>query len=806
MAEMASFLTIPVPSHYFQILLQNLQPGLCPQDNFVQGTVAERFPLASGQQNVLKMVLHEDIIPKGMQDAETAAHITINVYFFGGLAEEADSTIQKGSLLALTGFQVTNSPSRKRDGHFLLQLELSRELQSAIFVLPKPAELPGKRSEGNKVELGAWPPKQRKGHFKVYTYTPLWKVQTNMVVNIYGAVKLFKPPMQSKGPDHSLVLTVVDPSAPEGLRCVLFGSLSSLPPVQHVGDIVRFHRLKVQTYCSSLQGTQMPGFSALVFDGTVGAPIVPKSTSLSFSFDAEQEKEEVSKLRSWMLQTYSTSLTRGLMDVKPHSFLNLQCQLVAIARVDLRCSLLKVWDGTLCPYIPYSPTLDNVKLKTDMELLHRSKGLTIDIMVYDDHAESASSLQPGDFLDIFNLHATQPALGLSVDQNSEDRPRIRFVLHGSSAFGRGLKVLPEHSEAAMSLSRALQAACCQNLSDPLSETLYEEVVSCTGVNGEDSAQEKTETCMERRPGHYQQRITPLTTVLSRALLGKYRVRVKVVQYLPPQMYRCVKLFCPACQTLQDIPSQKHVARCLRNLAQMCCKPDSGAEDWCEFMHMEGSPVGEAIDTRHITLRRVNMRNMEEQLVEESLLLAQGLTLAELNKLTSEFAAVIPITSSEEKMGLPSLCMPFLLQGHRRSYRCLSCSPAVGTEDFQKLTDLETIEAISVATALRLQLLRHVYILQLTLEDATGKLQAFLCKEQAERFFGGLPADLAVTDSTLQAQVQEVIDKFCPPEGTAGKRLWLDCTLKSVHVPDEAPDKRRCFHIFDMVPVDDEHDL
>uniref|UniRef100_A0A8C4R7T4 Uncharacterized protein n=1 Tax=Eptatretus burgeri TaxID=7764 RepID=A0A8C4R7T4_EPTBU len=125
---MASLLTVPVPSHYFHILLQNLQPGPCPQDSYVKGTVAERFPLASSRQNILKIVLHE-----GMQDEETPAHITINVYFFGSLAEEADSTIREADLLALTGFQVTNSPSRKKDGHFHLQLELSKEDHSVVF-------------------------------------------------------------------------------------------------------------------------------------------------------------------------------------------------------------------------------------------------------------------------------------------------------------------------------------------------------------------------------------------------------------------------------------------------------------------------------------------------------------------------------------------------------------------------------------------------------------------------------------------------------------------------------------------------
>uniref|UniRef100_A0A8C4QN24 Protection of telomeres protein 1 n=1 Tax=Eptatretus burgeri TaxID=7764 RepID=A0A8C4QN24_EPTBU len=350
-------------------------------------------------------------------------------------------------------------------------------------------------------------------------------------VNVYHGVHWAQPlTSASLFTDHCLVLTVVDPSAPEGLRCVLFGSLSSLPPVKNVGDIVRFHRLKIQTYCSYLQGIQSPGFSALVFDGTLGAPIIPKATSLSFSFNAEQENLNVSKLRSWMVQVLPTSLTRGLMNIKPHSYLNLQCQLVAVADLDPRCSLLKVWDGTLCPFTPYSPPLDNVKLKSDLELLHRSKGLTIDIMVYDDHAQCASTLQVGFFLNIFNLHVTQPALSLKMDQKSDDRPRIHFVLHGTSAFGRGLKVLPEHSFYAFRIV----------------VFFFPFLFRCSGMFAlicfRCTATDIVIT------DHYQHRITPLTIVLSRTLLGKFRVRVKVVQYLPPQMYHCVKLFCPACQT------------------------------------------------------------------------------------------------------------------------------------------------------------------------------------------------------------------------------------------------------------------
>ena len=47
--------------------------------------------------------------------------------------------------------------------------------------------------------------------------------------------------------DYCMVVTIVDPSIQQSLKCVFFQpDVKQLPQVKSVGDIVRFHRLKVR--------------------------------------------------------------------------------------------------------------------------------------------------------------------------------------------------------------------------------------------------------------------------------------------------------------------------------------------------------------------------------------------------------------------------------------------------------------------------------------------------------------------------------------------------------------------------------
>jgi protection-of-telomeres protein 1 len=112
-------------------------------------------------------------------------------------------------------------------------------------------------------------------------YTPIGSVAPDLSggeLNLYGVVSFIKDVYRTKGSDWCCTLTLVDPSWQgtadqnnDGLKCQLFADESSLPPLgTGVGDIVRLHRVKVNTYKGELQVQKSYGFSSLTFNGRVG--------------------------------------------------------------------------------------------------------------------------------------------------------------------------------------------------------------------------------------------------------------------------------------------------------------------------------------------------------------------------------------------------------------------------------------------------------------------------------------------------------------------------------------------------------
>lgn len=123
-----------------------------------------------------------------------------------------------------------------------------------------------------------------------YTYTPLNLLKEGTIANVYGVVKFFKPPYVSKGTDYCSVVTIVDQTNVK-LTCMLFsGNYEALPIIYKVGDIVRFHRLKIQVYKNELQGINCSGFASLTFEGTVGMPVTARTSSKVFSFTPQDQK------------------------------------------------------------------------------------------------------------------------------------------------------------------------------------------------------------------------------------------------------------------------------------------------------------------------------------------------------------------------------------------------------------------------------------------------------------------------------------------------------------------------------------
>lgn len=100
--------------------------------------------------------------------------------------------------------------------------------------------------------------------------------------------------------------------------------------------------LQIREYNGQMQGITSGGFASLTFDGTVGAPVVPRTSSRVYTF-IDEEQKTVEELRIWAASNISTSgSATKLSDVQPMLFFDLTCQLVGKAKVDGSSFLLKV--------------------------------------------------------------------------------------------------------------------------------------------------------------------------------------------------------------------------------------------------------------------------------------------------------------------------------------------------------------------------------------------------------------------------------------------------------------------------------
>ena len=90
----------------------------------------------------------------------------------------------------------------------------------------------------------------------VCTYAELASLYNQSTANVFGVVKYFKKPFQTRRSDYCSSLSLVDPSMPSGFKCVLFTKhKNGLPSIHAVGDIVCFRHLNIGEYKGELQGS-----------------------------------------------------------------------------------------------------------------------------------------------------------------------------------------------------------------------------------------------------------------------------------------------------------------------------------------------------------------------------------------------------------------------------------------------------------------------------------------------------------------------------------------------------------------------
>ncbi|XP_037368528.2 protection of telomeres protein 1 [Talpa occidentalis] len=757
---------------------KSLQPGCDYSKKYIQGKLALISTLTyDGKRTpVLKIELQE------LENSNSEAN-TINISFFGKLAKDCSRVFYIGDTIAVAGFTVLPaSSSTSRDGKNSLFLEVLEDLKSTVYVYVKSV----RDFSSESMSLISAP------H---YIYTPLNQLKSGMIVNVYGVVKFFKPPYLSKGTDYCSVITIVDQTNVK-LTCLLFsGNYEALPIVYKNGDIVRFHRLKIQVYKNETQGITSSGFASLTFEGTLGAPVIPRTSSKCFNFTSEDHKM-IEALRIWASTHISPSSTLvKLCDVQPMQYFDLTCQLLGKAEVDGASFLLKVWDGTRTPFPSWRVLIQDLALHGDLNHIHRLQNLTVDIVVYDNHVQVAKSLKVGSFLRIYSLHTKLQSVN---SENQATLLALEFHLHGGTSYGRGIRVLPESNSDVDQLKKVLQSAdlTASQCSDGICQAELEDSFPTVSSTGSVSLYE-VERCQQLSAtiltDHQYLEKTPLCAILKQKAPQQYRIRAKLRSYKPKRLFQSVKLYCPKCHSLQEVPHEGELDIILQEGATKA--PD---------IRLQNTPL---YDSKMWTTEDQGERNIAVHFVKNNgvlplsndcSILIEGGTLSEICKLSDKFHSIIPVKSGHEELELLDLSAPFLIQGNLHHYGCKQCSNLRPIQNLDSLVDKVSWVPSSVAEVLGIVPLEHVFVMTFTLDDGTGVVEAYLM--DSDKFFQ-IPASEILYNDDLQQSLDMIMDMFCPPGIKIDAYPWLECFIKSYTVTSGV-EQKICYQICDTTIAED----
>ncbi|XP_063498284.1 protection of telomeres protein 1 isoform X3 [Symphalangus syndactylus] len=572
-----------------------------------------------------------------------------------------------------------------------------------------------------------------------YIYTPLNQLKGGTIVNVYGVVKFFKPPYLSKGTDYCSVVTIVDQTNVK-LTCLLFsGNYEALPIIYKNGDIVRFHRLKIQVYKKETQGITSSGFASLTFEGTLGAPIIPRTSSKYFNFTTEDHKM-VEALRVWASTHMTPSWTLlKLCDVQPMQYFDLTCQLLGKAEVDGASFLLKV----------------------------------------------------GSFLRIYSLHTKLQ----SMNSENQTMLSLEFHLHGGTSYGRGIRVLPESNSDVDQLKKDLESAnlTANQHSDVICQSEPDDSFPSSGSVSLYEVERCQQLSATILTDHQYLERTPLCAILKQKAPQQYRIRAKLRSYKPRKLFQSVKLHCPKCHLLQEVPHEGDLDIIFQDGATKT--PDVKLQNTSLY-------DSKIWTTKNQKGRKVAVHFVKNNgilpLSNECLLLIEGGTLSEICKLSNKFNSVIPVRSGHEDLELLDLSAPFLIQGTIHHYGCKQCSSLRSIQNLNSLVDKTSWIPSSVAEVLGIVPLQYVFVMTFTLDDGTGVLEAYLM--DSDKFFQ-IPASEVLMDDDLQKSMDMIMDMFCPPGIKIDAYPWLECFIKSYNVTN-GTDNQICYQIFDTTVAED----
>uniref|UniRef100_A0A670Y9B4 Protection of telomeres protein 1 n=1 Tax=Pseudonaja textilis TaxID=8673 RepID=A0A670Y9B4_PSETE len=604
-----------------------------------------------------------------------------------------------------------------------------------------------------------------------YTYTFLNHLKNGSVVNLYGAVKFFKPPYLSKGTDFCTVVSIVDQSNAK-LVCSFFKAVKdALPQIYRIGDIVRFHRIKIKEFNHQMQGTSGPGFSSLTFDGNVGSPVIPRTSSKTFSF-TDEDRKTVEDLRIWVASNlFSLPPMKKLCDIQPSMFFEFTGQLIGKAKLDGSSYLLKIWDGTKCPFPSWNVFVKEEDLDGDGSLLGRLKYLTVDVVAYDNHVHVAKLLKIGQFISMYNLH-------VKTHSSENGRDVIQFLLHGGTGHGRGIAVLPENHPDIIELKK-------KENEFPL--FFYFPVGSYV-----ERCQQLSVTVLT---DHQHFDATTLNTIRMSNIPQNYRIRARLLKFEPKKLYQSIKLHCPQCNSLQEIPDRTELDSILREASATGSDSNMQSTSFCNSVVWRIENQGQ----RRVVVHFVQHEELLQD-PEDTLVFLEGGTLNEIFRFTSKFKGIIPVTSKEDSIALLDLSVPYFWEGNMQYYGCKHCSKPKAMESLGCLASKQnpSWEHTSIAQELGIVPLEYVFVMKFTLDDGTGTLDVYLLDSKT---FFRMPASKVLINNIFQENMESIMSRLCPANRTLDDFPWLECFIKSYYVQD-GTEKRLCYRIFDTTVAED----
>ncbi|KPP77294.1 protection of telomeres protein 1-like [Scleropages formosus] len=738
-----------VPAHLQRIFIPQLTLSSICTHKFVKGKVIQKCPLVDLDKDnyILKTVIQEHKpqhdVPPGLTD--------INVIFFGKLAKEFLETVQQEDVVVLTGFTIGRSPTAIKDGLHSCYLQLAGG-EAHVYVFPGSTPTPGLTTSTSTNSTGTTVSTSENPKPK-YTYTPLKDLKPGMIVNIYGVVTFFKQPFRTKGTDYCSTLKITDESSVK-IGCSVFSEkVEEHPKVFKNGDIIRLHR--VQFFNGSVNVVTSLGFSVLTFDGSVGTPVVPRTSSRNFHF-SEQDKQTVERLRQWATNQalLAAPSTVQLAHVQPSMYFDLTCQLLAKAKMDGSCTLLKVWDGTRCTHPLLNVFVKPEALEGSVNVASGTD-LVANVLVYDNHVEVAQELKPGTFLRIYNLHAI-------LQTTSTTPSHLCFHLHGGTSYGRGLRVLPKDSLDLQQLHRTLElvtTSCEEALDDPVD-------IWSTPPESLNALLDEKETAAVRTCDHTLEQV-PLSNVKSCTPPRLFHVRAQVRSFQPRRLYQALKLRCPHCRALFDIPDDEALASVFQKAIRGV---RFGSLSWAATGFLDSSETGRKI--------AIHLPNWDK----EELIFLEGATLEEVCCISKNLSNIVPVRSCGESMVPMDLSVPFLFQGKKRHYGCRDCSSVRHLEDFTCEEDEWNAKPIS--EVLGIQPLQYALLMKMELEDESGFLETLLW-DDAEKFFQVTAADVAVSQE-LQNKIQWTMNRL-------SERPWLELCI-AVYTVEEGGRSTVCYQV------------